>query len=164
MNPNADYESKTGTVTFQPGEQTKQIVVIVLGDSRIEADETFFVNLTSSSSNAEIVDDQALATAINDDFPLPGVSISNTTVVEGTTGQRTIVDVELALSAPYTSSIFVDFQTANGSATIAGQDYEAANGTVEFMPTEIARTVRLIVLGDNVEEAAETFFLNLTGV
>ena len=164
VNPNADYESKTGTVTFQPGEQTKQIVVIVLGDSRIEADETFFVNLTSSSSNAEIVDDQALATAINDDFQLPGVSISNTTVVEGTTGQRTIVDVELALSAPSTASIFVDFQTANGSATIAGQDYEAANGTVEFMPTEIARTVRLIVLGDNVEEAAETFFLNLTGV
>ncbi|MDA0919878.1 MAG: hypothetical protein O2945_12485 [Planctomycetota bacterium] len=164
VNPNADYESKTGTLTFLPGEQTKQIVVIVLGDSQIEADETFFVNLTSSSSNAEIVDDQALATAINDDFPLPAVSISNTTVVEGTTGQRTIVDVELALSAPSSTSIFVDFQTANGSATIAGQDYEAANGTVEFMPTEISRTVRLIVLGDNVEEAAETFFLNLTSV
>ena len=164
VNPNADYESRTGILTFQPGEQTKQIVVIVLGDSRIEADETFFVNLTSSSTNAEIVDDQALATVFNDDFPLPGVSISNATVVEGTAGQRTIVDVELALSAPSATSIFVDFQTANGTATIAGQDYQAANGAVEFMPTEIVKTVRLIVLGDNVEEAAETFFLNLTGV
>ena len=164
INPNADFELKNGTLTFQTGEQTKQVVVIVRGDSRIEPDETFFVNLTSSSPNSTIADDQALATVLNDDFPVPGVRIADTSIVEGTAGQRTVVDVELALSAPSATSIFVDYQTANGSATIVGQDYEASNGTVEFKPTELVQTVRLIVLGDNVEEAAETFFLNLTDI
>ena len=164
INPNADFELKTGTLVFLPGEQTKQVVVIVRGDSRIEPDETFFVNLTSSSPNSTIVDDQALATVLNDDFPLPGVRISDTSVAEGSNGQRTVVDVELALSAPSTTSIFVDYQTANGSATIADKDYETLNGTVEFMPNELVKTVRLIVLGDDIEEATERFFLNLTDV
>ncbi|MFT5326217.1 MAG: disulfide oxidoreductase YuzD, partial [Planctomycetaceae bacterium] len=164
INPNADYELKSGTLTFLPGEQTKQIVVVVLGDSRVEADETFFVNLTSSGPNAEIADDQALAIARNDDFPLPGVRVTNATVVEGTTEQRTVVDIELALSAPSETSIFVDFRTADGSATLLDQDYESTNGTVEFMPSEIITTVRLVVLGDVDEEADDTFFLNLTDI
>jgi len=164
INPNADYELQSGTLLFQPGEQTKQIVVIVRGDARIEADETFFVNLTSSSPNSTIADDQALALVANDDFPLPGVRISNATVAEGSNGQRTVVDVELTLTATSTNSIFVDYQTANGSATIAGNDYEAAAGQVEFKPNELTKTVRLVVLGDDAEEAIETFFLNLTDV
>ncbi|MDA1164900.1 MAG: autotransporter-associated beta strand repeat-containing protein [Planctomycetota bacterium] len=164
ISPGADYEDQTGSLIFQPGEQTKQIVVIVSGDATVEANDTFFVNLTSSSPNSMIVDDQALATILNDDFELPGVRVSDASVVEGGAGQRTLIDVELSLSAPASSSVFVNYSTSNGSMTLAGLDYESRTGTVEFMPTELVKTVRLTILGDGTEEADETFFLNLTGV
>jgi hypothetical protein len=164
VNPNADFELQSGTLIFAPGELTKRIVVIVTGDGRVEPDETFFVNLTSASANAVIADDQALATILNDDFELPGIRVSDARIVEGSPGQRTLIDVELSLSAPASSSVFVDYSTANGSATLAGLDYESRTGTVEFMPTELVKTVRLTVLGDGTEEADETFFLNLTGI
>src|SRR5262249_49458936 len=40
-----DYVSKTGTLTFAPGETTKTITIVVNGDSTKEADETFYLDL-----------------------------------------------------------------------------------------------------------------------
>jgi hypothetical protein len=50
---NADYVPATGTVTFNPGEQTKTITVQTLPDQITEGDETFFVQL-SGAVGAEI--------------------------------------------------------------------------------------------------------------
>jgi probable HAF family extracellular repeat protein len=61
-----DYVSKSGTVTFLPGETSKQITISVKGDKTKEADETFFVNL-SSASGGLIADGQGLGTILNDD-------------------------------------------------------------------------------------------------
>lgn len=60
-----DYVSKSGTVTFLPGEKSKQITVSVNGDKTKEANETFFVNL--SSANGGIADAQGLGTILDDD-------------------------------------------------------------------------------------------------
>lgn len=62
----SDYQSKTGTVTFAPGETTKTITVAVTGDKQKEANETFFVNL-SGATVGEITDSQGLGTILNDD-------------------------------------------------------------------------------------------------
>ena len=61
----ADYLRANGTLTFAPGQTTKQITVLVNGDLLDEADETFFVN--SRPSNATIADGQGLGTITNDD-------------------------------------------------------------------------------------------------
>src|SRR5262245_50022081 len=50
-----DYEAAAGTLTFAPGETSKAITVAVRGDQRLEAHETFFVNLYGAA-NAEIGD------------------------------------------------------------------------------------------------------------
>jgi hypothetical protein len=63
---NGDYSSKTGTLTFKPGQTSKTVTVFVRGDKKAEADETFFVNL-SSAQNALIADGQGVGTILNDD-------------------------------------------------------------------------------------------------
>ena len=62
----SDYQSKTGTVTFAPGETSKTITVAVNGDRQKESNETFFVNL-SGAIGGEITDSQGLGTILNDD-------------------------------------------------------------------------------------------------
>jgi len=61
-----DYTSRSGSVTFAPGETTKTIEINIKGDRKKESDETFFVNL-SSPANATILDGQGLGTILNDD-------------------------------------------------------------------------------------------------
>lgn len=63
-----DYASKSQTLTFAPGELSKQFTVTVNGDDSVEPDETFFVNLTSPVT-ANIADNQGVGTIRNDDEP-----------------------------------------------------------------------------------------------
>ena len=53
------------TVTFQPGESSKQVTVGVSGDGVFEPDETFLVDLASNTLN--VADAQGIGTIANDD-------------------------------------------------------------------------------------------------
>ncbi len=61
-----DYVATSGTLSFAPGETTRSIVVAVKGDSKKEANETFFVRL-SMAVNALLVDPEGVGTIYNDD-------------------------------------------------------------------------------------------------
>ena len=58
-------------------------------------------------------------------------------------------------------TVTVNFATLDGTAT-AGQDYESASGTLTFLPGEMSKTVRVVVLDDTAAESAETFRLVLS--
>jgi hypothetical protein len=62
-----DYVARTGTLTFAPGETTKTITVEVKGDSKREANETFYLDLFELSSNALFTKKRAIGTIWNDD-------------------------------------------------------------------------------------------------
>ncbi|HKA05881.1 MAG TPA: Calx-beta domain-containing protein, partial [Gemmataceae bacterium] len=62
-----DYVAKTGTLTFAPGETTKTITIEVKGDSKKEADETFYLDLSGLSSNALFTKSRGAGTILNDD-------------------------------------------------------------------------------------------------
>jgi hypothetical protein len=62
----ADYASRSGTLTFAPGETSKTITVPVNGDTIDEPDEQFFVDL-SNASNAAIADGRGIGTILDDD-------------------------------------------------------------------------------------------------
>jgi large repetitive protein len=61
-----DYAAASGDVAFAPGETSKFVTVHVNGDTSVEPDEGFAVNL-SSPVNATLVDGQATGTIRNDD-------------------------------------------------------------------------------------------------
>ena len=62
-----DYIAKTGTLTFAPGETTKTITIEVKGDSKKEANETFYLDLFAGSSNSLFTKNRGLGTILNDD-------------------------------------------------------------------------------------------------
>jgi hypothetical protein len=66
----SDYQATSGTLTFNPGEVSQPVAVLVNGDTNMEPNETFFVNL-SNATNATIADGQGVGTIENDDFVPP---------------------------------------------------------------------------------------------
>ena len=66
----SDYVMSSGTVTFQPEITTTSLVVVTVnGDSLVETNETFLVNL-SNATEATLADSQAVGTIRNDDLPV----------------------------------------------------------------------------------------------
>lgn len=92
----------------------------------------------------------------------PSISVRDAVVAEGNSGttQATFV---VALSGPTSQSVSFSFATSNGTAT-AGSDYIAASGALNFAPGEVEKPVVVLVNGDTVDEAQETFFLDISNV
>lgn len=153
----SDYQSASGTVTFDPGQTTRTISVVINGDRTGEPNETFTVNLTSPV-NAVFNDNQGIGTILDDE---PRISISDVARSEGNSGTTSFV-FTVTLSAAYDAPVTVNFATANGTAK-AGEDYNAASGTLTFAPGQTTRTITIGVKGDKKKEANETFFVNLFG-
>jgi hypothetical protein len=61
-----DFQTASGTVTFSPGTRSRSVQVQVIGDTQHEANETFYVTL-SSPTNAALARTQGRATIIDDD-------------------------------------------------------------------------------------------------
>ena len=59
----ADYEAKSGTLTFSPGDTSKSVVVNVLDDAHDEGEETLTLTL-SNASGGVLTDAQATGTTI----------------------------------------------------------------------------------------------------
>ncbi|MBI1903857.1 MAG: calcium-binding protein, partial [Planctomycetia bacterium] len=152
----SDYVTTSGTVSFAPGETSKTVAVAVNGDTALEPNETFFVNLLIPVG-ATLLDDQGVGTIRDDDLVL---SIDDVTVTEGNSGTVDAV-FTVTLSAASSDMVTADYATANGTAT-AGSDYVTTSGTVSFAPGETSQTVAVTVNGDLSVEPNETFFVNLS--
>jgi hypothetical protein len=66
----SDYIAQNGTITFNPGDISKIVSIVVNGDTAVETNETFTVNLSNPSNGAIITTGTALGTITNDDFAL----------------------------------------------------------------------------------------------
>jgi hypothetical protein len=155
---NDDYQTVSGSRTFNPGETSKSIAVAVNGDATMEADETFDVQL-SNPVNASISKASGTGTINNDDAP-PTMSISDVAQNEGDSG-TTNVSFDVTLSAAGSQTITVDYLTVNGSA-FSGSDFQAASGTLSFAPGETTKSIVVAVNGDHDVEADEAFVVSLS--
>jgi hypothetical protein len=153
-----DYVGAVGTITFPPGELVEEIEISLIGDAIAEPDEAFFIDLSQPTS-ASIEDPHGVATIVNDDTT-PAVSISDTEILEGDAGS-TEARLDVTLSAPVADPVTISFVTSDGTA-IAGEDFVAASGTVDFSPGEVTRSISLDVFGDMSGEPDEEFFVDLS--
>ncbi|MBD1833768.1 cadherin-like domain-containing protein [Cyanobacteria bacterium FACHB-472] len=92
--------------------------------------------------------------------PEPKISISDVTITEGNRGVS-YAEFKVSLSNASSSVVSVNYATANNTAT-AGSDYTATNGILTFDPGVTSKTFRVPVNGDRVDEANESFFVNLS--
>lgn len=103
-----------------------------------------------------------------DDFSLTavqGLSVGDTTVVEGDSGTVTAT-FTVSLSAPAgPGGVTFDVATADNTATVADSDYQAVSLTGQSIPQgSQSTTVDVLVNGDTTLEPTETFFVNVTNV
>jgi hypothetical protein len=96
---------------------------------------------------------------------VPTVSIANVTHAEGTpapnTANTTPFVFTVTLSNTRSTTITVTYSTANGTATVAGSDYTASTGSLQFLPGESVKTITVLVRKDATTEPTEDFVVNL---
>ncbi len=144
------------SATFAPGQTANvQVRVPIINDALDEANETF--NLTATTSAGITFNPSANATAtITDNDPTPSLTVNDVSVDEaGSTATFTVT-----LSAPSGQIVTVGYNTGNATAA-AGSDYTAASGTLTFAPGVITQTVTVAIAEDVLDEANETFNVNL---
>jgi predicted extracellular nuclease len=157
-----DYAALTATAQSIPAGQTsKAFSVTINGDTTLEANETFFFNV-SNVSGATVADGQALGTIVNDDSAtLPTLSINDVSVTEGN-GGTALATFTVSLSGVSGSAVSFDIATADNSA-VAGSDYVANAATGQTIAAgQTSKTFNVTINGDTAVELNETFFVNLT--
>ncbi len=151
-----DYQATSGTLTFNPGETSKDVNVPVIGDTLAEGNEVFFLNSTGLS--AGFVNRAPGEAVIIDDEGSAALSLGAATYsVNENGGSVDVLVKRVGSSTPVT----VDYATMDGSA-VAGSDYTTKTGTLSFAANETDKTVNIPVLNDAQNEPDETFSFKLS--
>jgi Ca2+-binding RTX toxin-like protein len=158
-----DYTAiATTPLTFNVGETSKTITVAVNGDTKVENNETFFVNLSNLQANGRnvtITDNQGQGTINDDDSTVTSqLSINDITVVEG---QNSNAILTVTVNNPSTQPISVNYTTAPINAT-ANVDYTSKTGTITIAPNTVTATISIPILNDNLNEPDEAFTVTLS--
>ena len=155
-----DFTATEGTLTFADGEVSKMFSVPIHEDSLSESFETAKVILNTSGPLDSLGSQSTATLNIEDNDPLPTVSIRDVHVIEGNSGTTTAF-FSVTLSTASGSVVSVSYATQNGSASSVN-DYEQLFGALTFNPGETIKQVVVTVKGDVEIEPDETFFVNLT--
>jgi len=114
---------------------------------------------TATATDLDTGDTSEFGPVARDASVLPALSISHTTVAEGTNGSVTAGFI-VSLSAASTQTVSVNYSTANGTA-LAGSDYVATNGVLVLNPGEVSKVIEVTVTADPPPEPDEDFFVTL---
>jgi hypothetical protein len=160
----SDYTTVANALIFPSGtgSTTMTISVPINGDSNVEPDEIFVVNL-GPADGATITDAQGTGTIINDDSlpPLRTLSISNVSVTEGNSGVTNAV-LTVSISAASASAVMVDYVTNDGTAMVGDNDYTPISGTLTFPAGDSSpRIIEVPIVGDAKNEPDEHFSVSL---
>ncbi|MEL6559789.1 MAG: Calx-beta domain-containing protein [Bacteroidota bacterium] len=153
-----DYTGTT-TITIPSGMTTGSITITGLDDTRDDDAETIIATITGTETVDIGTDDDETIT-ITDDDAAPEISINDVTQNEGLAGTISF-NFTVSLDRESNNTITVSAATADGTA-IAGIDYTAIGSTITFSPGDVTETVTVSVQGETLDEADETFTVNLT--
>ncbi|HMF13115.1 MAG TPA: Calx-beta domain-containing protein, partial [Gemmataceae bacterium] len=157
-----DYTGVTNplTLTFDPGQTSKQITIQVKGDLIDEYDENFYVFL-SNATVGQITDGQGVGTIVDNDPP-PTLKINDVSITEGKRGTK-LLTFTVTLTGLTEKYVSVNYATADGTAKTSDHDYQATSGTLYFAPGQTTATFSVVIFGDSRKEPNETFSVNLSG-
>ena len=158
-----DFEAKSGTITFEVGEQQQKFSVNLVDDSIQEIDETFSVVLSNPPQGSGLADDTAVGAIIDDEQPMvASVSRTYSIVDEDQAGPVSfVVTLSHATTTASERNPAVEWQTVAGTAT-EGEDYHGAQGTLSFSAGTTSGSVQVDLIDDNLlEEQLETFSVEL---
>jgi hypothetical protein len=166
--PIFDYTaiSPPQTLTFNPGEVSKTFQVAIADDSLAEGPENVRLalsnpqNLSGGAAPQVGPNGPAELTINDDDVSTFHFSSSSYSVQEDVPAGHATITVNRGGATNIPAS--VDYSTSDGTATVAGSDYTAATGTLNFAAGETTKTFDVTVANDGASEANETVNLTLT--
>ena len=142
------------------GQTSANVSVTINGDTAVEGNETFAVELRNLSG-AVAGKTRGQGRITNDD--LASISIGDVTIAEGDSGTSTATFV-VRLDKPMPSPVTYDIATSNGSAS-SGSDYVARALNGRFIDAGRSTQVfEVTINGDSTNEGGETFNVGLSNV
>jgi Domain of unknown function (DUF1929)/Calx-beta domain len=157
-----DYTPASGTLTFNAGEVSVSFNVSIREDTLYETSETINLTLSNPVGGATLGASSTAVLTVADNDPQPTLSIGNASIQEGNSGAANL-SFTVNLSAAGGLNTTVHYATADGTATVADNDYAAINDTVLTIPAgSTGANITVTVNGDTKVEANETFLVNLS--
>jgi uncharacterized delta-60 repeat protein/uncharacterized repeat protein (TIGR01451 family) len=155
--PGLNYGPTNGTLTFAPGQTFQTIPIAIYQQNTVDGPETFQVFLTNASAGTQIsTPGSALVTIIGD---VTGFELATNSYVTGENGSNVVVTVN-RLNVN-TGAVSVNYSTSNASA-VAGVDYVATNGILDFADGQASTNILLTILNPNILESNKTFIFALS--
>ncbi|WP_170146774.1 Calx-beta domain-containing protein, partial [Maribacter vaceletii] len=167
----SDFTMTNGTINFSSGNTSQTILVDVIEDLNIEADENFTVELSNISTangfTTGFVDGNTTntktGTIINDDTnPGDGIQFTQTEVIV-TEGTDDYAIFNVTLTGNIGENVTVDYTTAIGTA-ISPNDFTETSGTLTFEPTVKSFDIQVPIIDDILVENQEQFTVVLSNI
>ncbi|MEZ6125430.1 MAG: Calx-beta domain-containing protein [Planctomycetaceae bacterium] len=139
--------------------ETKTLQVLVTGETDIETDETFLVNLSnvlSSGRDVALADSQGLGTIVDDD----GIPVSlSVDVASGTEVGQTVITLTATANSAVLADETIDLGITGTGITTG--DYVLSSSTITILNGQTTGSVTLTVQDDQVAELMETLTATL---
>lgn len=162
--PGGDFRHRGASVVIPAGQTSATVAVQVFGDTAVEMDEVFALNITSVTG-ARVLDGQGVATIRNDE-PIPDLTIDDVTLDEGNTGTTDAVftvTLSQASGTPVTFDANSFIYSPGPTSATEGSDFTAIALTGLSIPAG-ATTAQFSVpiIGDTTVEQDESFIVRIS--
>ena len=151
----------TGTVSFAAGETSKVISIGVAGDSAVEANEAFWVQLSQPGAGTSLGTASAKGVIRNDDSWL-SIAATGADKPEGD-GASTAFTFTVTRTGDLSGAASAHWAVAGPA--VDGTDFTGGvlpTGTVSFAAGESSKVISISVAGDNTVESNEAFSVTLS--
>ncbi len=155
---NNDYIGTSGTLYFPAGTTTETITVEAVGNTIIENNVSFSVNLTVPTGFVA-TSATGTGTILNSNFPAVNVTSPAAQTRSATANLTYAFTVSLSEPAPF--AVIVPYTTTDASA-VGGVDYTATSGTLTFPAGSTGpQTIDVTVLPGTNRQLNKIFYLTM---
>ena len=144
------------TFTAEDWNQAQTVTVAATQDADAVADDLVVLTHVVSGGDYGSVTVASVAVMILED-DTPTILIVDAVASEGDGEMAFVVGLSIASS----QTVTVEYATVDGTAS-AGTDYEETIGILTFSALETEQTIRVPIIDDDLDEAAETFTVALS--
>lgn len=159
--PGRDFYGVYEVIEFEPGQVKKVVRIPILNDTEMEEKENFTATIWGAEG-ATITKAVSWIVINDDDSDGIEIPVINLTSIEVAENSGTVT-VPLVLSNPAPRAVSFVFATSGDTAT-PGSDFYGMSEKVRFASGEIAKSVTIKLVDDDVTESNERINLNLYNV